>query len=309
MNSSASWKSLEPKASTDADQFEFAAMRGVSATIDTAIYDNIVSGAIDDEMDEFQESLSGPHWQMQDLAEEGLLDSTRAEIERRIRLMGAGYPFKFEGNKLVYVASKSGFYEFCLAITQSPSITEGNYVKFPRLFERAVAHLLKLYFGKYSTALHTGHPRSPSTSFREVMCKLSRPPFEWVWGPQDQLVAEDIKDETLDFVVTIHSLDERSGNLYVLGQCACGNNWGSKLRDPDVNKIQRWFHPGWALTPVRAFTTPFVIGDSTMRSVVTESDALVFDRPRLVKIAEESMAPAAQRGMKRRVEPVSLLVS
>lgn len=308
MNSTASWKSLEPKASTDADQFEFAAMRGVFATIDAAIYDNIISGSIDDEMEEFREEVVGPHWQMQDLVEEGLLDSTRAEVERRIKLMGGGYPFRLEGNKLVYVASKSGFYEFCLSITQSPSITEGDYVRFPRMFERAVAHLLKVYFGKYSSALHTGYPRSPSTSFQEVMARLARPPFEWVWDPQHQLNADDIKDETLDFVVTIHSLDERSGNLYVLGQCACGNNWGSKLRDPDVNKIQKWFHPGWALTPVRAFTTPFVMGDSTMRAVVNDSDALVFDRPRLVKIAEERMTPSAQRGMRRRVDPVSRLV-
>lgn len=307
MSPKASWKSLEPKASKDADQFEFAAMRGTSATIDSAILDNTISGEIDDEMEEV--GVAGPHWQAQDLAEEGLLDSTRNEILRRVELIGSGYPFSFVNNKLVYTPSDSGFYEFCLSVTQAPSITEGDYVRFPRLFERVVTYLLREYFGRNSEGLHTGHPRLPSTSFKQIMAKLQKEPYEWVWHPQPDMSEADVKDETLDFVITLPSLDSRSGNLYILGQCACGDNWDSKLEDPNVKLLRKWFHPDWPIAPIRAFTTPFVMGDQTMRSVVNESGALVFDRPRLIKIAENWVQPSAKRRLKKKVDPVSMLLS
>jgi len=299
MSPKSPWKSLEPKASQDADQFEFAAMKGTFATIDSAIVDNTISGQIDDEMD--AAGVNGPHWQVQDLAEEGLLDSTRREIERRIKILGAGYPFKFSGNKLLYVPSTSGVYEFCLSVTQAPTITAGDYVRFPRIFERLVTYLLKAYFGRHSSALHTGHPRSPATSFKEIMSRLDKGSGEMVWQPQAGLNEVDIKDETLDFVITLPSLDHRSGALYILGQCACGNNWDTKLDDPNIRLLSRWFHPGWPIQPVRAFTTPFVIGDETMRSVVCESGALVFDRPRLIKIAEEWIGQVNKKWIRKRI--------
>jgi len=300
------WKSQEPSSCKDADQAEFNAMRSISATLDSAIADEIISGEIDDEIDEL--ALNGPRWQGQDLAQEDLLDSVHAEVMRRIRLLGPLYPFELIENRLVYRKSNSGFYEFCLTVTQAPSVVEGTFVKLPRYFERTVTALVRSYFGKGAKGLHTGHPRSPSTSFRNVMAKLERHPFEWVWNPQDQLADGDVKDETLDFVITVTPLDDRAGNLYVLGQCACGNNWNTKLGDPHIGKIKRWFSPPWSIPPLRAFTTPFVIGDQSMRDVVNDSQAMVFDRPRLVKIAETMLTTRAQRAIRRYVTPLEKMV-
>ena len=301
-----SWKRLEPAACRETDQAEFNAMRAISATLDTAFADDIISGEIDDEMDELQ--LDGPHWQAQDLVQENILDAVREEVNRRIKLLDNSYPFELRDNRLLYKGSQSGFYEYCLTLTQAQTITEGDLVKLPRFFERAVTGLMRAYFGPGARGLHTGFPRSPTSTFEQVMRSLEKPPFEWMWLPQEELIPEHLQDETLDFVVTLQPLDTRAGNLYVLGQCACGNNWPTKVTDPSTSKIRKWFNPPWIVPPIRAFTTPFVIGDHTMRAVANESQALVFDRPRLVRIAENMLSNRAMKIIKKHSEPLLTLV-
>ena len=272
-----SWKSTEFAASVGADQAEFSAMKGLRSVLDAAIADEIISGEIDDEIETIEQA-DRPNWQNQDLAQEELVDEAAQEIERRIEILGAeNYPFTIERNAIKYKGSSTGLYEFCLATCISRSITEAPYTKLPRTFERAAAILLREYFGTSSRALHVGWPRTPNISFRDAMQKLQRGNFEWIWKPQDGIEDSDIKDETLDFVVTISPIDNgRAGHLYALGQCACGNDWNTKLKEPDLKRIAKWFHPPWIIPPVKVFTTPHVIGSKTMRQVVNESEGMVF---------------------------------
>lgn len=301
-----SWKSSEPLASTDADQVEFNALRGHSSVFDDAANDEIISGEIDDDVDELD--YEGPGWKGLDLAKESSIDATRKEIERRSRLLGKHYPFQIDASKLVYKGSRTGFYELCLAISSAKSITAGDFTKLPRTFERSVAYLVKRYFGGSSKALHTGFPRTPGSTFKKIMSRIERGSLEWVWQPRANLIDGDVKDETLDFIVTVSQLDDRAGRLYVLGQCACGNDWNTKLRDPDLAKLAKWFHPPWVVDPVRAFTTPFAIGDLTLENTVTESKALVLDRTRLALIAETMLSEKSKRAMKKLLQSVTDLV-
>lgn len=303
---SSSWKSDEPLASSDADQVEFNALKALSSVLDDAANDEIISGEIDDEVEEIGDV--GPGWKGLDLAKEGMIDATRKEIERRSKLLGQYYPFEVDASKLVYRGSESGFYEFCLAISSAKNITTGRFTELPRTFERSVAYLVKRYFGWPSKALHTGFPRTPSSSFKQAMSKLEKESLEWIWGPRANLLDSDIKDESLDFVVTVGQLDNRAGGLYVLGQCACGNDWGGKVDEPDLSKLERWFHPPWVVPPVKAFTTPFAIGDRTLESTVTQSKALVLDRTRLAFIAETMLSKKSKMKMKKVLQPVTDLV-
>ena len=95
-------------------------------------------------------------------------------------------------------------------------------------------------------------------SFKEAMKTVSERTGEWKWGPEDGLPDDLVQgDNGCDFVVWLRALDDRSkiGQLFVLGQCACGNNWVTKWNDLNLNKLQKWFNPLSTVEPVRTFTT------------------------------------------------------
>jgi hypothetical protein len=178
-------------------------------------------------------------------------------------------------------------------------------VRFPRSFERVTALLLKTYFGDGTEAQHTGAPRDAESgvTFKDAMEHLNRRSGEWVWGPEPGLPDEPtvVGDEGLDFVVWKDSLDERRGHLFILAQCACGNDWETKLDELNVQRLSKWFKPLSYVTPVRAFVTPHHLSRGHMREA-QRLGGLVFDRTRLTltaeRVASESdFAPWTERLM------------
>ncbi|MBU8975490.1 hypothetical protein JI752_004990 [Lysobacter sp. MMG2] len=300
----------EPRIARDADQIELTALRSVFAVVDDAARDEIVSGELDD-LSEIEASEEGRiAWQQQDIRQEELVGEAAQEIKRRIKMMGDAYPFDLAGNRLTYRASGTGFYEFCLVVAQTTNITTGPNTALPRTFERAVTGLVKTYFGPAAWALHTGFPRTPSTRFKAAMAPLNYYGYEWNWQPQaglpDDPTAE--KDETVDFVIRSDFLDQRAGNLYVLGQCACGNDWDTKITDPNEHQISKWFNPPWIVNPIKAFTTPFMLGDESLRETAQRSKGMVFDRARLVLIAERMTPKIVRPALRKRLDKVRAIV-
>ena len=109
---------------------------------------------------------------------------------------------------------------------------------------------------------------------------------EWFWGP-DPDIPEDpstVGDEGMDFVVWKETLDNRMGKLFILGQCACGDNWDQKLNDIDFNKINKWFNPLSYVNPVKAFVTPHHLSQGNLNNALRQA-GIIFDRIRLVLIA------------------------
>lgn len=309
-------RTQEPIATADADQVELSAMKGKWSVIDDAATDEIMSGFLDDEAEgeviAFGEG--GRHdWQARDLAQEELVGQAAVEINRRSKMLGKAYPFRIDGNKISYVGSKSGMYEFCLSTTMAPNITSKPHVAFPRAFERAVTGLVKEYFGGRSKAWHTGWPRTPKSRFKAIMQRLHNGSGEWHWAPEQGLGDDPgykiIKDETVDFVIQVNRLDSRAGNLYVLGQCACGDDWNTKLDEPNLDQIAKWFNPAWIIPPLRAFTTPFVLGDETLRETSRRGKMIVFDRIRLAAIAENQVTEKRASLLKGRLDSISDLVA
>ena len=111
---------------------------------------------------------------------------------------------------------------------------------------------------------------------------------EWVWDPEDVLDPKDVRDGGCDFVVWLEPSDRRKiGHLFVLGQCACGNDWQDKLDDLKITKIGKWFHPLSTVPPVRSFATPRHVVDDMLREGSREA-GLFFDRARLALVAESA---------------------
>lgn len=285
----------DQRAIGSADQTELAAIRAGSAVADAGVRDEVLSGEIDD----LEVSSDGDHdmerWNQQDVALDGEVGAVRDVVLKRAALLGDAYPFVIEGNSLQYRAEGSnGFYEYCLAICSAPSITKKPYVRLPRSFERVVSVLVKLHLGPSWRHFHTGAPRdlANGTNFLKSMRKLSEVTSggrEWRWDPHHNYPQKPTTtgDGGVDFVVWRPALDNRSGQIYVVGQCACGNDWPGKFNDISIPKLEKWFRPISSFPITKCFTTPFWLADGNLEIAHSEA-GWVLDRARLTLMAYEA---------------------
>ncbi len=273
----------------NSDQAELEAILKGSVIADQGVYDNRVADAMDDYQPD--PSLETADWHKQDLAIDSAVGDVLEEVQRRAALMGSAYPFLIEKGQLTYRPSRSGFYEFCLAISLADQITAGRHAHFPRIFERMSAVLVKQYLGNEARALHVGTPRDQAVGkmFRKAMKHAQNETREWFWNPQPDLPEEprDAGDHGVDFIVWKRPPDTRLGSLFIVGQCACGDDWTGKFNDVDLNRYGKWFNPLSYVPPTRAFTTPHHIADGWLHEALRIA-GLVFDRARLTALAEQA---------------------
>ena len=272
------------RCAADADQVELNALRNGRAAIANGTDDEHLAGVLDDAAVEAAPSGGGERWQRQDLARDDAAGPIREELNRRASGLQGAYPFEVEDSALVHDRERgSPIYEFLLAASFSAH-ADGRA---PRLFERVATRLIGSYFGKNAKSRHFGWPRDKNTSFEDAAKALHGHTGEWQWGPEEGLDPTDVKDEGCDFVIWLGASDGRKcGQLFVLGQCACGNNWQDKWRDLKVEKLRRWFNPLSLVDPVRSFATPRQVDDDLLREASREA-GLVFDRSRLVLAAAD----------------------
>jgi hypothetical protein len=268
----------------DADQTELGALRTGQAILDQGLYDEAIADAMDDFRPDDTDGM--PEWALHDLQQDDAVGGLIEVIEQRKTLLGTHYPFRRSANTLKYHPSKTLIYEFCLVTSIT---TEQDDPDLARTFEQLATLLSRRYLGPEGRAEHIGWPRKNRPRFRDAVNKLHEGSGEWVWRPEpglpDDPLPRDVKDERLDFAAWIQHLDDRPGHLFLLGQCACGDNWPNKLRELSPDRLQRWFHPMCHVPATRAFCTPFHITDQHL--VEASKDAgIVFDRIRLTLLAE-----------------------
>lgn len=303
-----SLRNFQQKAAGDADKTEFEALVHGSAVVDAGIFDDYVA----DSMDDFH--IDDPTGELGELLQHDITYDSAAgtlheEIERRIHLFKGNYPFSLVRNNLIYEPSENFVYEFLLSICVAPNITSNPYTGLPRTFEHLSSQVVRRYFGAHTSVLHTGAPRRDGSSFREVMNQLSQDTGEWIWGPQPGLPEEpEDKDCGVDFVVWKPAPDGRqAGQLFLLCQCACGNDWNTKFHDLSITRLGKWFHPMCLVEPVKAFATPLSLVEGNLREASREA-GLVFDRGRLTFLAAQDDCSESISEMRGEIEDLIKLV-
>ena len=263
----------------DADQVELDALRSGDAAIDVGVDDEQVSGFLDDvAVEAMPREDSELH--RDDLAHDDSVGPIQEELRRRASLLKSAYPFQLEPANLVHDRQRrSIMYEFLLAVSiavRGPLLQDAT-----RLFERVATQVVESYFGKNARSMHFGWPRDGKVPFRDAVKEVHARTDEWIWGPEAGLDLARAKDERCDFIVWLESTDRRVGQLFVVGQCACGNNWQDKWRELNVERLRRWFNPLSWVEPVRSFATPRHVTDVLLKEASREA-GLIFDRSRLV---------------------------
>lgn len=297
MNDNISWSDRHKltQALINADQAELEAIIGNITSATIGILDERIAEAYEDSL---PEDIEDPlRVQLaRDGQLEGLMGDVIEEIERRIHWLGDLYPFRLNNGSLEYQRSATGVYEYCLAISTAPSITKNPYPDLIRYFEILSADSFRAFLGDGADFLRTGAPpfthAKSSACFKSGIDTINQKTGEWIWGPQPEALPDlpSVKDEGLDFVVW-KRLDERSGSLFIVGQCACGKtDWHQKDQDIDSRyiRIVRWLSRFTLVPPVRAFSVPFPITASYILTTLSERAGLVMDRLRLTRIAEST---------------------
>ncbi len=273
------------KVSTNADQTELDAVRNLSTPVVTGIRDDGIADSLEDYYAPETTANEAP-WQTRELAIENAATQIVDELTRRQKSLGDLYPFKIRGDSLTYKESGSLLYEFLLCTCLSPSLTTGDFVKFPRLFERIAARLTANSLGNNTGFSHIGTPsgrRNLKASVQEAI-KMSQ---ELRWSPRPDLpdAGPDQGDQGVDFIIwRDFECGRKIGQQFYFGQCACGNDWDMKLGDISERFFQ-WFEP-LKVKPTKVFAIPFVISDNKLSTTSREA-GIVMDRLRLVRAAEK----------------------
>lgn len=284
-------RKLGQDAESNADQTEYAALKYKLASVESGIEDERLAGVLDDyenaELEGEQEE-----WALDDAAKDDAAGLTLDKLKHRQAVLGDLYPFEINGNQVsLKEGDVSPVYLFCLAISNAPYITKGEFVQLPRTFEQLSARLGKLVLGNSAHSMHTGWPRQDENpiSFKELIDLIKskvNAKFEWNWDPQlglDTPEARYLKDCGLDFIVWRDFYDNRDGKLYLAGQCACGNDWTDKFGDINYNNIKKWVRPFAYIPPTKILTIPFCADECYMLDSA-DNENLILDRIRLTKL-------------------------
>ena len=273
-------RGLLKKVSKDTDQTELFALRHGSALAASGVSGDSISEALGDHYSS-RDGLASATWQSYDNTIENASSQISGEIVKRATSLGSLYPFQLDKDVLIYHKSESQLYEFLLCASLSPSLTIGPYCEIPRYFERIATELTANYLGPNSHYCHIGWPNKKGR-FKYSVETAIRASKELNWRPDDDLPDDGPRsgDQGVDYILwKSFGCGRNVGQPFYFGQCACGNDWDTKLNGIS-KRFFRWF-ARLKIPPVRVFAVPFVLPEAVL--VETSIDAgIIMDRLRLV---------------------------
>lgn len=312
----------ELQAAASADETEFDAMRNGSTPIDQGFSDELISGEVM-HLAIGADSTTSVAWEDLDQATDEGASDISTEVNRRARQMGDAYPFAIKGSSLKYHKSFLGIYEFCLAISQAPSIVSKPFYRLPRNFERLTASVFQHYIGLDATSFRFGTPTDeddpadhPTTIFDRLSALRTRngsspTPFnEWIPDSGADLEAELARanDLGIDVVVWRDPPDGRAGGMTFIGQCACGKtdlSFSSKAGALRIETLRNHFHPLTSTEPIKFYAFPYHLPSEAKMRAISPVAGLMIDRGRLctmAALADVKSALQAQQWDKRLAE-------
>lgn len=273
------------KVANDADQAELVALRSGKVSTSSGIRDDLIAETVLDDYGS-QDGSEEAVWQLRETSLDSASSQINAEVERRSRALGDLYPFTLNGDTLTYRHSESQLYEFLLCASLTNNLTKGPNRHFPRIFERIAAELSANFMGSNAKYCHVGWPNSRKRFKAAVMTAIEAS-GELKWDPDDELptVGPRSGDEGVDYILWKEfGCGRPIGQPFYFGQCACGNDWDTKLNDVS-EKFFKWF-ARLKVKPGKFFAVPYVVPDIVLKEVSRDA-GIVMDRLRLVVSMEE----------------------
>jgi len=306
------------KAAINADQVEADAIRqGNSPLAGCLTDDTIAYDRLPEEYDAATNPNGNPEWAEDDNARETAVGETITEVERRIELLGQRYPFDLSPNKSLLThkpeRALSGVYEFCLSFSVTLQDLSANPAcQAVREFERLVGRLLKSFLhGEHTEFYRSGAPADgdrPTTMTAMLIDLNAKTNGEWQFSPPVGSAAQaEQGDDAIDVVVwkPFGNLDRRIGKLFLLTQCACGDDsyWFGKRKELSPEGFQKT----WAGTisfggVLRSLATPRHVPHDAIWREGTSDGGILLDRVRLTWMGETCLDQDEQLICKKRLD-------
>ena len=273
------------KVANDADQAELVALRSGRARTSSGIHDDQIAETVVD----FYGSQNGfdeADWQLLETSLDGASSQINAELERRSKALRGLYPFTLNGDILTYEQLESQLYEFLLCASLTSNLTKGPNCNFPRIFERIAAELSANFMGSNARYCHIGWPNCRKRFKAAVMTAIEAS-GELKWQPDDGLPNSGpiSGDEGVDYIIWKEfGCGRPIGQPFYFGQCACGNDWDTKLKDVS-ERFFKWF-ARLKVKPGKFLAVPYVVPDIKLKEASRDA-GIVMDRLRLVMSMEE----------------------
>lgn len=276
------------RASENADQTELSALLNGVAPVDSGIQDDVIS-------DEHHADLPTHDytWEAEEEALDFVTGPVIEEINRRAAISSDAYPFSINLSALKHKASKTNVYEFCLLTTLIDK-RSNTFREAAVLFEYISSEAVRLFLGGHAKSIRCGWPRQEPEPipFKEMIAHINSACGELIWSPRIPIPEADapsfVKDEGLDFVAWKCFQDKRLGQLFILGQCACGGDWEDKLADLSVERLNEYINPVSYVKFTPAFSVPRHVPGHYIIASLSAKVGLVLDRARISLLCERS---------------------
>lgn len=214
-------------------------------------------------------------------------------LESRKNLLRDAYPFEVDQRASTailraYPNVAASPYMFLTALTYVGLLPDGPESG-ASLFEHVSRVALVAYLGGPARVrfVDFGFPRQGGPpGFQEAIATLCRE-FGAGLDPRTPWPEEQRKDGGLDFAVWVPFGDQYVNRLSVLGHCASGQNWDTKINELDPKDFcNQWFSRIPSPTPLSAFFIPRQVHDR-QRAVAEFKDCqLFFDRLRMAPLLD-----------------------
>jgi hypothetical protein len=193
--------------------------------------------------------------------------------------MGPSYPFAIAGDVCEFVDPSRTAYVFCL-LASLPEQLKPLRTSYPQdfrdLFEAVVAESLRRSMPGW-TVYATGWSASAAGGKNTIVTNV----VNWTLAKHsDPSVFPNANDAQIDIAMVRTFSDGRSAFPVILGQCATGaRDWKSKASRPNLD---RWAAAvQFSSQPLKLFSVPFALDDSSFWEATTECRGLVLDRTRI----------------------------
>jgi hypothetical protein len=237
---------------------------------------------------DLQDALEEAGWDR----EEGL-EYILQQFRHRSNAIGVLYPVKRVGLGFRARGTWEDYlcYSFLLFVSLNQSYGELSFRTGARepaiLFEVLAARALELFFS--GTAIRIGAPRLQPVpaGFPAALAYLAGVIMEPVRS-DGGLEQHGSGDDGLDIWLMKGFQDDRPSSIFVLAQCAIGEDWEAKRSELD---LALWYrHIDWFTQPLKAFAVPFQINQDSWRETAARG-GLILDRPRIAQAIKVAHLP------------------
>jgi hypothetical protein len=224
------------------------------------------------------------------------------EIQKRQRLLGAGYPFECDGYSLrVRPGNVNTFtYLFCLALSWLPPELISNHQR-EFQFETVAMHAARNFFGGKS--LRIGAPLVDPATYEELCDRVIGLIPDLGLRSRE---AASRGDAGWDVLVVKSFGDGKFPRLIVLGNCATGRtNWLSKAMETAPGYFWESFTGEPRSAVITFFAVPYIMDeDARLRKLYALT--ISFDRFRICEHAPESSQDVADWVESRRMAALEI---